>query len=53
MRWNYLNAAPFKEIHDRWISPYATSGGAARAHEAGHGGGVRRAGRACILADWL
>jgi DNA-binding transcriptional ArsR family regulator len=23
-RWNYLNAAPFKEIHDRWISPYAT-----------------------------
>lgn len=22
-RWNYLNAAPFKEIHDRWISPYA------------------------------
>jgi DNA-binding transcriptional ArsR family regulator len=23
-RWNYLNAAPFKEIHDRWISPYAS-----------------------------
>ena len=23
VRWNYLNAAPFKEIHDRWISPYA------------------------------
>ncbi len=23
-RWNYLNAAPFKEIYDRWISPYAT-----------------------------
>jgi DNA-binding transcriptional ArsR family regulator len=22
-RWNYLNAAPFKEIGDRWISPYA------------------------------
>jgi DNA-binding transcriptional ArsR family regulator len=23
-RWNYLNATPFKEIYDRWISPYAT-----------------------------
>lgn len=23
-RWNYLNAAPFKEIYDRWISPYAS-----------------------------
>jgi DNA-binding transcriptional ArsR family regulator len=23
-RWNYLNAAPFKQIHDRWISPYAS-----------------------------
>jgi len=23
-RWNYLNAMPIKEIHDRWISPYAT-----------------------------
>ncbi|WP_342374622.1 helix-turn-helix domain-containing protein [Myxococcus stipitatus] len=23
VRWNYLNATPFKEIHDRWISPYA------------------------------
>lgn len=23
-RWNYLNVAPFKEIHDRWISPYAS-----------------------------
>jgi DNA-binding transcriptional ArsR family regulator len=23
-RWNYLNAAPFKEINDRWISPYAS-----------------------------
>lgn len=22
-RWNYLNVTPFKEIHDRWISPYA------------------------------
>ena len=24
VRWNYLNAMPFKEIYDRWISPYAT-----------------------------
>jgi DNA-binding transcriptional ArsR family regulator len=24
-RWNYLNASPIKEIHDRWISPYATA----------------------------
>jgi DNA-binding transcriptional ArsR family regulator len=23
-RWNYLNAAPFQQIHDRWISPYAS-----------------------------
>lgn len=23
-RWNHLNAAPFKEIYDRWISPYAS-----------------------------
>jgi DNA-binding transcriptional ArsR family regulator len=23
-RWNYLNVRPFKEIYDRWISPYAT-----------------------------
>lgn len=23
VRWNHLNVAPFKEIHDRWISPYA------------------------------
>jgi DNA-binding transcriptional ArsR family regulator len=23
-RWNYLNAAPFKEIYDRWISSYAS-----------------------------
>jgi DNA-binding transcriptional ArsR family regulator len=23
-RWNYLNVAPFKDIHDRWISPYAS-----------------------------
>ncbi|MCY1041123.1 ArsR family transcriptional regulator [Corallococcus praedator] len=22
-RWNHLNAAPFQEIHERWISPYA------------------------------
>ncbi|MBL9106014.1 MAG: helix-turn-helix transcriptional regulator [Myxococcales bacterium] len=22
-RWNHLNAAPFREIHERWISPYA------------------------------
>ena len=25
VRWNYLNAAPVKEIHDRWISPYAAN----------------------------
>ncbi|WP_338865420.1 ArsR/SmtB family transcription factor [Myxococcus stipitatus] len=24
VRWNYLNATPFKEIHERWISPYAS-----------------------------
>jgi DNA-binding transcriptional ArsR family regulator len=24
-RWNYLNAAPFKEIYDRWISSYASA----------------------------
>jgi DNA-binding transcriptional ArsR family regulator len=24
VRWNYLNAAPLKDIYDRWISPYAT-----------------------------
>jgi DNA-binding transcriptional ArsR family regulator len=24
-RWNYLNAAPFKDIYDRWISSYATA----------------------------
>jgi DNA-binding transcriptional ArsR family regulator len=23
-RWNYLNPLPIKEIHDRWIGPYAT-----------------------------
>ncbi len=23
-RWNHLNAAPFKDIYDRWISAYAT-----------------------------
>lgn len=22
-RWNYLDAGPFKAIHDRWIAPYA------------------------------
>ncbi|MDB5556187.1 MAG: transcriptional regulator [Rhizobium sp.] len=22
-RWNYLNALPIQEIHDRWISQYA------------------------------
>ena len=22
-RWNYLNAAPFRDIYDRWISGYA------------------------------
>ena len=22
-RWNYRYAAPFKDIYDRWISPYA------------------------------
>lgn len=25
VRWNYLNVAPVKEIHDRWISPYAVN----------------------------
>jgi DNA-binding transcriptional ArsR family regulator len=23
-RWNHLNALPIKDIHDRWIGPYAT-----------------------------
>ena len=23
-RWNHLNALPIKQIHDRWISQYAT-----------------------------
>ena len=23
VRWNHLNAAPFQDIHDRWISAYA------------------------------
>src|SRR5215212_673257 len=23
LRWNYLDPFPIKEIHDRWISPYA------------------------------
>jgi hypothetical protein len=22
-RWNHLNAAPFRDIYDRWISAYA------------------------------
>ncbi|WP_455270879.1 ArsR/SmtB family transcription factor [Rhizobium herbae] len=22
-RWNYLNPLPIKDIHDRWIGPYA------------------------------
>jgi DNA-binding transcriptional ArsR family regulator len=22
-RWNHLNSMPIKEIHDRWIGPYA------------------------------
>lgn len=22
-RWNHLNALPIKQIHDRWIGPYA------------------------------
>lgn len=25
LRWNYLNALPIKDIHDRWISQYATN----------------------------
>ncbi|HKU43793.1 MAG TPA: helix-turn-helix domain-containing protein [Polyangiales bacterium] len=24
-RWNYLNAMPIKDIHDRWIGAYATA----------------------------
>lgn len=23
-RWNYLNAGPFRDIYDRWISAYAS-----------------------------
>jgi DNA-binding transcriptional ArsR family regulator len=23
-RWNYLNVVPIKDIHDRWINPYAS-----------------------------
>lgn len=23
-RWNYFNVVPIKEIHDRWINPYAS-----------------------------
>lgn len=25
LRWNYLNALPIKEIHDRWIEPHAAA----------------------------
>jgi DNA-binding transcriptional ArsR family regulator len=25
LRWNYLNALPIKEIHDRWISHHAAA----------------------------
>src|SRR4051794_20054010 len=25
LRWNHLNVMPLKELHDRWISPYARS----------------------------
>ena len=25
LRWNYLNAIPIKELHDRWIGSYADS----------------------------
>ena len=25
LRWNHLNVMPIKELHDRWISPYAAS----------------------------
>jgi DNA-binding transcriptional ArsR family regulator len=24
-RWNHLDVMPIKEIHERWISPYATA----------------------------
>jgi DNA-binding transcriptional ArsR family regulator len=24
-RWNHLNVMPIKELHDRWISPYAAA----------------------------
>ena len=27
-RWNYLNAAPFQDIYDRWISAYAAEAAA-------------------------
>lgn len=23
VRWNYLNAMPIKDVHDRWIGPHA------------------------------
>jgi len=25
LRWNYINPLPIKDIHDRWISPYASA----------------------------
>ena len=25
LRWNYLNALPIKQIHDRWIGPHAAA----------------------------
>ena len=25
VRWNHLNVMPLKELHERWISPYATA----------------------------
>jgi DNA-binding transcriptional ArsR family regulator len=24
-RWNHLNVMPIREVHDRWISPFATA----------------------------
>ena len=24
LRWNYLDVTPFKQIYDRWISPFAS-----------------------------
>ena len=25
LRWNFINPLPIKEIHERWIGPYASS----------------------------